>query len=147
MPECFVFFLKWSCSPDECETLPPPAAAHPAPCPPYAPPRLFFPLMRGAGRGHSGGKQIIYKHFPKKKFTLTYTDAPTSSDSHRLRPEGGSLLGITLQEDIVKQNGYVMIILPVCLFKFSVAFAFFFSTVWLHYFTILSNHLNSLSRV
>lgn len=71
------------------------------PCPPYAPPRLFFPLLRGAGRGHSGGKQIIYKHFPKrkkKKFTLTYTDATTSSDSHRLRPERRSSLGITWQE-------------------------------------------------
>lgn len=33
----------------------------------------------------------------KKKFTLTYTDATTSTDSHRLRPDRGSLLGITCQ--------------------------------------------------
>lgn len=78
--------------------------------PPALPPRLpglSFPLLRGAGRGHSGGKQIILKHFlKKKKFTLTYTDATTSS-SHRLRAERGSFLGIS-DRSILEQNGYFM---------------------------------------
>ena len=38
------------------------------PLPPLRPPpRLSFPLLRGAGRGLCGGKQIIYKHFLNKK--------------------------------------------------------------------------------
>lgn len=40
-----------------------------------------------------------------KKSSHSYTDATTSSESHRLRPDRGSLLGITWQEDLVEQNG------------------------------------------
>lgn len=62
----YLLLRSWFVSfPGSHQPLPPPAAAHPAPL--NAPPRPFFPLLRGAGRGPNGGKQIIYKHVPKKK--------------------------------------------------------------------------------
>ena len=85
--------------------LPPPAAALPAPPALRLPPRLpgsFSHCWEEQDAATAAGSKLststsLKKKKKKKKFTLTYTDASTSTDSHRLRPDRGSLLGITCQ--------------------------------------------------
>lgn len=79
----YLLLRSWFVSfPGSHQPLPPPAAAHPAPL--NAPPRPFFPLLRGAGRGPNGGKQIIYKHVPKKKKKSSDTQMPPQAEPHTI---------------------------------------------------------------
>lgn len=104
------------------QSLPPPAAAHPAPL--NAPPRPFFPLLRGAGRGPNGGKQIICKHFPykkkKKKKVHTHTQMPPQVETHtifELMEEASS--GQNLTGGPIGQHGYYIYSSPFMIFTFT----------------------------
>lgn len=127
MPQCFPSAVNLLCR-AVCVCLPPPAAAHRPPALPALPPRLpgsFSHCWEEQDAATAAGSKLSTSTSlkKKKKFTLTYTDATTSSDSHRLRPDGGSLLGITWQ-DIVEQK-----------WIFKAFFSVFLSRlVWLNYF-------------
>lgn len=75
-----------------CSPPGPPKGASPAP----------FPHCWGAGRGPNGGKQIIYKHFPKKKkkSSHTHTQMPPQVETHTIfEPMEEASSGRSCQED------------------------------------------------
>lgn len=74
-----------------CEAPRQPPAFAASCCSPPGPPKraspaLFSPLLRGEGRGSNGGKQIIYKHVPKKKKKKksSHTQMPPQAETHTI---------------------------------------------------------------